>query len=286
MLASYPWYIADWLSSRRRAVMTLEERGLYRDVLDLCYQHGSVPANERVLRRMVGCDEEEFGRAWPAVRQCLVEGNDGELTHPRVQEILPTLFEMKRQREEKARKGAAARWQPKADRMLERSRTQNAPMDATSNASSSAPGNASSNARRCSTLPSPLLNTETRDGVAGELAMLEQCSEHPPSKNWKTEKFGAFWALVWLRVGKADAERAFRKVATDVVTADLIIAAAQRQGPRLLADAHSQTRSPIHPATWLRAGRYLDEVPEPSAQGEDPGDLPEHVPAWMQEPTQ
>jgi len=63
----HAWFHATWLASETRFSMSLAERGLYRDALDLHYQEGSIPANLTTLRRMLGVEEVDFGEAWPKV---------------------------------------------------------------------------------------------------------------------------------------------------------------------------------------------------------------------------
>lgn len=87
MLHSYPWYIKDWLLSEARLTMTLEERGLYRDMLDMFFDQGSLPADERALFRMAACETHEFKRAWPVVRKKFTE-RDGRLYNQKAEEVL------------------------------------------------------------------------------------------------------------------------------------------------------------------------------------------------------
>jgi hypothetical protein len=71
--------------------------------------------------------------------------------------------------------------------------------------------------------------------------------------------FDQFWAAYPRRVGKQDAQKAWAKVKPDAVLVALILKAIenQKQG----ADWRKDDGQFIpHPATWLRAGRWLDEV--------------------------
>ena len=67
LLHSYPWYISDWLGSETRFGMNTEERAIYRDLLDHCWQHGSLPTDTRVLSAMSAVTLHQFNRAWPKV---------------------------------------------------------------------------------------------------------------------------------------------------------------------------------------------------------------------------
>jgi len=71
--------------------------------------------------------------------------------------------------------------------------------------------------------------------------------------------FDQFWAAYPRRVGKQDAQKAWAKIKPDSVLLALILKAIenQKQG----ADWRKEDGQFIpHPATWLRAGRWLDEV--------------------------
>ena len=68
LLPWYKWFQGDWLTSETRFGMTLAERGLYRDLLDIHYSEGSIPADERKLRAMVGA-HKGFARAWAQVQK-------------------------------------------------------------------------------------------------------------------------------------------------------------------------------------------------------------------------
>jgi hypothetical protein len=51
---TYAWNPLDWLLSDLRASLSLEARGLYRDLLDLCYIDGSLPSDLNILSVKLG----------------------------------------------------------------------------------------------------------------------------------------------------------------------------------------------------------------------------------------
>jgi hypothetical protein len=63
----YSWFASQWLASETRLSMNTSERAIYRDLLDHCYEVGSVPDNRVILANMPLVSLEEFDRAWPAV---------------------------------------------------------------------------------------------------------------------------------------------------------------------------------------------------------------------------
>jgi len=84
------WFHGRWLLSASRIMNTLETRGLYRDLLDMCYQEGCIPDNREALIRIAACSAEEFDRAWPSIKAKFVPHPDkpGWLTTSTVEEIL------------------------------------------------------------------------------------------------------------------------------------------------------------------------------------------------------
>ena len=89
---SYPWYFADWRSSEAVLCMTLEQRGLYRELLDHCWEQGSLPNNTKTLRKISHSGELEWRRAWPKVSVQFRE-ECGRLYHLKVDERRPQLID-------------------------------------------------------------------------------------------------------------------------------------------------------------------------------------------------
>ncbi len=88
MIHSYPWYIRDWWLSDTRAVLTLEQRGLFRELLDLMVDlGGKLPLDEKYLQAKCAVTEKEWKRTWIIVSQHLESHPDG-YTHPKVSEVV------------------------------------------------------------------------------------------------------------------------------------------------------------------------------------------------------
>ncbi len=112
MIHSYPWYFADWLQSEARFDLSLSERGLYRDLLDLCYQDGSIPSDERRLRLMAACGDDEFTSAWEKVKN-LFEERDGRLYNEKVSGVRGRIEQWHEGKRQAGRKGGTAKAQLK-----------------------------------------------------------------------------------------------------------------------------------------------------------------------------
>ncbi|MFN8941567.1 MAG: DUF1376 domain-containing protein [Acidobacteriota bacterium] len=105
---SYPWFIDNWLSSRTRMRLSPLARCVYRELIDQCWKHGSLPKDEKILAKMSLVSDKEFRAAWREIEELFVEKN-GELHHETVDEKRPQLVEYKERQAEFGRKGAEAR---------------------------------------------------------------------------------------------------------------------------------------------------------------------------------
>lgn len=100
--------MADWLSSDSRFKMNCEQRGLYRELLDLLYlDGGSLPADEEILRRKAQIEHDEWQRSWPLVREKFTE-KSGRLYHERASSVYRKSIECQIARKESASKAGTA----------------------------------------------------------------------------------------------------------------------------------------------------------------------------------
>ncbi len=108
VIHSYPWYIADWRGSETRIRMTLEERAIYRDLLDHCWEQGSLPNDEQMLAKICSATPSEFKRSWPAVKKSFIEDGD-RIRHAKVDAKRPEVIRLTEQRREAGKASAEAR---------------------------------------------------------------------------------------------------------------------------------------------------------------------------------
>ena len=113
-IQSYPWYISDWRESGAVLSMTAEQRDVYRNLLDVCWRDGSLPMDERALRKMSFAEPDEWERAWPIVR-LQFEEHEGRLYNPKVDAKRPEVLNGKQAR---ARGAEAANAKRSAQRTL------------------------------------------------------------------------------------------------------------------------------------------------------------------------
>ncbi len=106
----YPWFVSDWMSSGTARAMTLEQRGLYRELLDHQWNDGSLPNDEQQLQRLGNATPAEWKRSWPVVRQKFVERDDGRLVNARLERVRQQQTEKAAERSDQASRAAQARW--------------------------------------------------------------------------------------------------------------------------------------------------------------------------------
>lgn len=107
---AYSWFLADWFHSERVASMSLQERGLYREILDLLYSQGSIGADEPTVIKLVRCEPKEFRNAWPKVKECLYLDQDGRYRNRRVDVELSEIAAHRARKSKAGKVGNEARW--------------------------------------------------------------------------------------------------------------------------------------------------------------------------------
>jgi uncharacterized protein YdaU (DUF1376 family) len=109
----YPWYVRDYRSSDRVLALTPLQRGIYRELLDVAWMKGWIPANDIIeLARAARVPVSMMQRNWPAIRQLFepLPGLDGErLTSERLERERAQVDKRRAQAAEAGRRSAAAR---------------------------------------------------------------------------------------------------------------------------------------------------------------------------------
>lgn len=81
------------------------------------------------------------------------------------------------------------------------------------------------------------------------------CCNRPYETESTSPQFAAFWARVPHKIGKTNAEKAWRKLSS----ADRANAAGKVQAFYDWFKANHRDATPLHPATYLNGKRWLDE---------------------------
>jgi len=119
-----------------------------------------------------------------------------------------------------------------------------------------------------SLIPSPPISPPAFETPDSELR--EAWNLKHGNNGWKSEFFeNRFWPAAWMKRGKGEAEKAFRKFATGQGKAEFLLEKAIEQGPAIMADAQKRKSTPLHVSTWINGRRYEDEWGEREDTGED-----------------
>lgn len=114
---AYQWFPKDARTDEAFLLMTHEERGVYRDLLDHQWVHGSIP-NDTDLAAIAACAAGNTGAdrlaiIWPKIRPCFTRTEDGRLRNLRLERQRSELHVYTEGQRKKGIKGAAKRWKGK-----------------------------------------------------------------------------------------------------------------------------------------------------------------------------
>lgn len=107
-LPRMPWYPSSFAASTR--TWPLIARAVYRELLDVSWDAGGLPADPKHLQAMVGASPQEWCKAWPFIEPKLPIGEDGMRRNPRLEEHRVEAIELHRKRHHSAKEAAASRW--------------------------------------------------------------------------------------------------------------------------------------------------------------------------------
>lgn len=108
---AYQWYPKDWQSDSRVRRMSYEQRGIYRELMDIQWLEGSLPDDVELLADIVGYPMSRFEKLWPLIRECFtVRDADGRLLQMRLERQRQDHVDFLRKQRAAGRKGAALRW--------------------------------------------------------------------------------------------------------------------------------------------------------------------------------
>ena len=79
----YDWYFKDWMVSGARARLSVPARGIYQDLLGLCYTEGGIDPDAAALMLRLGVPAEYAKDLEAAIAEFEID-DSGRLTHPRV----------------------------------------------------------------------------------------------------------------------------------------------------------------------------------------------------------
>lgn len=105
------WFWTDrWIGSSA-ALLPLEARGLYREMLTHAWRRGAkLPADLEAVQRLVGATPDEWARAWPLVAPYWVETGEGTLVNLTQVAIYNESWARRKSFVDRGVKGAQSRW--------------------------------------------------------------------------------------------------------------------------------------------------------------------------------
>jgi len=105
---AFQFYPADWLSSQRVALMSLEEEGAYIRLLSFCWQHGSIPSDPEKIACLIG---KGASTTLATTLATMFEPGGNGLIHPRLEDEREKQKIWREKSTEGGKKSAAARRQ-------------------------------------------------------------------------------------------------------------------------------------------------------------------------------
>lgn len=111
LLEWYRWYPEAALASARIGVMSCEEEGAYRRLLDHQWLHGSLPSENSDLARLARLSPQKMRRAWRNLAPCFDEVAPGRIANARLEVIRAEQVALINARRDAGRDGANSRWQ-------------------------------------------------------------------------------------------------------------------------------------------------------------------------------
>jgi hypothetical protein len=99
---AFQFYAKDWLSSSNVRIMSWSAKGVFIELLALCWDNEGLPLDQKVLRRMAGVAPQTWKIVWPQVRPQFSEIN-GRFWNPKILKIWLDLQRISELRSQAAR---------------------------------------------------------------------------------------------------------------------------------------------------------------------------------------
>ena len=122
---AYQWYARDFEADEAVKLMTLEEEGAYRRLLDHQWLHGSIPADLKAIAAICkNMPARRMKAMWAAISPCFhpVAGDATRLQNRRMERDRIKAQEFRDEQSKKGKHGATERWKREAERKLADSR--------------------------------------------------------------------------------------------------------------------------------------------------------------------
>jgi uncharacterized protein YdaU (DUF1376 family) len=107
---AYQWNVLDARGDEVYMLMTYEQRGVYRELLDQQWLEGSLPPDQMHLAALLRMPRGRLSKLWPLISTKFRVRDDGRLVNDRLEQYREQLIQFREIQAEKGRKGAKARW--------------------------------------------------------------------------------------------------------------------------------------------------------------------------------
>lgn len=107
---AFQFYPADYSQDANVRLMNYEQRGIYIELMGICWIEGSIPADEKLLARLLGLEFDHFLKQWEWIKKCFCHKSDNFLIHPRLEKEKEKQKKYSKQKSKAGKKGAESRW--------------------------------------------------------------------------------------------------------------------------------------------------------------------------------
>ena len=83
----FPFYGSDWLGDTQTRRMSIEQRGLFIDLLCHAWDGGSIPADQKALAALVGITPRKLASLWPGLDTHWQSDGNGGLVNPKLEDV-------------------------------------------------------------------------------------------------------------------------------------------------------------------------------------------------------
>lgn len=107
---AYQWYVNDARGDEVFMLMSYEQQGIYRALLDHQWIEGSIPADLEALASILGIRKVKFARLWPLVSSKFRPQVDHRLVNEKLDKQRRDLDDFVKNQSKSGERGAAKRW--------------------------------------------------------------------------------------------------------------------------------------------------------------------------------
>jgi uncharacterized protein YdaU (DUF1376 family) len=107
---AYQWYPKDYETDEAVRLMTYEQQGMYRTLLDHQWLEGSIPGNVDQIAVLLRVPAMKFRRLWPAMAMKFTDCGEGRLWNLRLERQRTDCDRFHQTQSANGKKGAQQRW--------------------------------------------------------------------------------------------------------------------------------------------------------------------------------